>query len=65
MADLVKMDTGCRDIANPSGLEYCSNLAYLDISNNQLSDRTLLVVGSNGLGEGDEVLLQRNNGDLS
>lgn len=48
-----------KDITDLTGLEYCTDLAWLTFRNNQISDISPLVDNS-GLGEGDTVDLRNN-----
>ena len=59
LVGLTELDASYRDISNLAGLEYCVDLACLDVSNNQISDVSPLVLNP-GFGEGDEIDLRHN-----
>lgn len=64
LAGLTSILTGVDDITDLSGLEYCTNLQYLSLDENQISDISPLAENS-GLGAGDEIWLKNNSLDLS
>ncbi len=64
LAGITTLMAAISDIADLSGLEYCTSLTWLYLSANQISDISPLVENS-GLGVGDEVWLEINNLDLS
>ena len=59
LATLTDLDASSRNIASLEGLEYCTNLAFLNLSSNQIADISPLVANA-GLASGDEVHLSNN-----
>ena len=56
---LISFAASEKNIADLTGLEYCTNLTDLDLGYNQISDINPLVQNE-GLGEGDAIYLQGN-----
>lgn len=56
---LTSLSASERNIADLTGLEYCTNLTELDLRGNEISDISPLVQNE-GLGEGDTIGLQGN-----
>jgi len=59
MESLTSLDASSRNIANLGGLQICTNLAALDLSDNQISDLQPLVDNA-GLSAGDTVDVRDN-----
>jgi len=56
---LISFSASEKNIADLTGMEYCTNLTDLDLGYNQISDISPLVQNE-GLGEGDAIYLQGN-----
>ena len=56
---LISFSASEKNIADLTGMEYCTNLTDLDLGYNQISDISPLVQNE-GLGEGDAISLQGN-----
>jgi len=56
---LTCLNANGRSIADLTGLEYVTDLTYLNLYNDQISDISPLVDNS-GLGDGDEIDLRDN-----
>ena len=59
MAALTRLEAGNANISNLTGLEFATNLTWLHLWNNSISDISSLVENT-GLGSGDEVFVRAN-----